>query len=330
MRITRETLIELARHETEQRAAIGDVISGYIIGSVARDEPVFGGTADIDLVLIHQGHPPKAREIVRLSQDVHLDIAHHSRDLYSKPRELRVHPWLGPAMCEPIFLYDPKHFFEWAQAGARGRFYRPDHIYARARAFLKMSRQSASVLKLSDRWIKTYTRAILEAANAVACLTGFPVAGRRMALDLEQACMDLDHPEVYEGFTHLLGVEGIQHHDMSELLSAWTRAFDQASELNSEPELAPCRRSYYLNGFQALLEAGRPDAIIWTLLTMWERSVHSIKTVYRAEPFLPFWENALEQLRLTSARSDARSEELERYSDSMEEIVESWAERNGA
>lgn len=151
-----------------------------------------------------------------------------------------------------------------------------------------------------------------------------------MALDLEQACMDLDHPEVYEGFTHLLGVEGIQHHDMSELLSAWTRAFDQASELNSEPELAPCRRSYYLNGFQALLEAGRPDAIIWTLLTTWERSVHSIKTVYRAEPFLPFWENALEQLRLTSARSDARSEELERYSDSMEEIVESWAERNGA
>ncbi len=330
MRITRETLIELARHETEQRAVIGDVISGYIIGSVARDEPLFGGTADIDLVLIHQGHPPETREIVRLSQDVHLDISHHSRDLYSKPRELRVHPWLGPAMCEPIFLYDPQHFFEWAQAGARGRFFRPDHVYARARTFLKMSRQSASMLKLSDRWIKTYTRAILEAANAVACLIGFPVAGRRMALDLERAALDLDHPEVYEGFTRLLGVEGIQHHEMSELLSAWTRIFDQASKINSEPELTPCRRSYYLSGFQALLEAGRADAALWTLLTTWERSVHSLKNVGKAEPFLPIWQDTLERLRLATARSDARNEELERYSDHMEEILRSWAERNGA
>jgi hypothetical protein len=330
VRITRETLIELARHETEQRAAIGDVISGYIIGSVARDEPLLGGTADIDLVLIHQGHPPKTREIVRLSEDVHLDIAHHSRDLYSKPRELRVHPWLGPAMCEPIFLYDPQHFFEWAQAGARGRFYRPDHVYARALAFLKMSRQSASVLKLSDRWIKTYTRAMLEAANAVACLTGFPVAGRRMVLNLEQAVTDLDHPEVSEGFLRLLGVDVIQPNDTSEWLSAWTRIFDQASVLNSEPELAPCRRSYYLSGFQALLEAGRPDAIIWTLLTTWERSVHSLQSAEQAEMFLPLWESTLERLRLTSARSDARNEELERYSDRVEEIVELWAERNGA
>jgi hypothetical protein len=330
VRITRETLIELARRETEQRAAIGDIISGYVIGSVARNDPLLGGTTDIDLVLIHQGHPPTTREIVRLSEQVHLDIAHHPRELYSQPRELRVHPWLGPTMCEPIFLYDPQHFFEWAQAGARGRFYRPDHVYARANAFLKMSRQSRSVLKLSERWIKTYTRATLEAANAVACLTGFPVAGRRVALDLKQAAMDLGHPEVYEGFLHLLGMDAIQPNDTSELLSAWTRCFDQASEFSSEPELDPCRRSYYLSGFQAILEAGHPDAIIWTLLTTWERAIHSLKNAERAAPHLLLWEGALEQLRLTSAGSDARNDELERYLDHMEEIVESWAERNGA
>jgi hypothetical protein len=330
VRITRETLIELARRETEQRAAIGDIVSGYLIGSVARDDPLLGGTTDIDLVLIHQGPPPETREVVRLSEQVHLDIAHHMRDLYSQPRELRVHPWLGPAMCEPIFLYDPQHFFEWAQAGARGRFYRPDHVYARARAFLKMARQSGSVIKLSDRWIKTYTRAILEAANAVACLIGFPVAGRRVALELEQAATDLGHPEVYGAFSHLLGVNAIQPNDTSELLSAWTRSFDRASELSSEPEMAPCRRSYYLSGFQAILEAGRPDAIIWTLLATWERAIHSLKASDRASPFLPAWEGVLERLRLTPAGSEARNDELESYIDHMEEIVESWAERNGA
>lgn len=330
MRITRETLIELARRETEQRAAIGDIISGYIIGSVTRDDPLLGGTTDIDLVLIHQGHPPNTREVVRLSEQVHLDIAHHPRELYSQPRELRVHPWLGPAMCEPIFLYDPQHFFEWSQAGARGRFYRPDHVYARARAFLKLSQQSRSVLKLSDRWIKTYTRTILEAANAVACLTGFPVAGRRVALELQQAATDLDHPEVYEGFLHLLGMDAFHPDDTSELLSAWTRCFDQASEISSEPELAPCRRSYYLSGFQAIIETGNPDAITWTLLTTWERAIHCLRIVERAAPYLPHWEGVLERLRLTSAGSDARNDELERYLDHMEEIVEAWAERNGA
>ncbi len=128
----------------------------------------------------------------------------------------------------------------------------------------------------------------------------------------------------------LLGAEAIQPTDISELLSSWTRIFDQASELNSEPELAPCRRSYYLNGFQALLEAGRPETIIWTLLSTWERSVHSLNSAERAKPFLPIWESTLEDLRLNSARSDARNEELERYSDRVEEIVELWAERNGA
>jgi hypothetical protein len=330
VRITRDTLIELARRETEQRAEIGDVISGYLIGSVARDEPFLGGSVDIDLVLIHQGHPPEPREIVRLSDDVHLDIAHHSRDLYAKPRELRIHPWLGPAMCEPIFLYDPQHFFEWAQAGARGRFYRQDHVYARARTFLKMSRQSSSVLRLSDRWIKTYSRAILEAANAVACLTGFPVAGRRVTLDLEKAVTPLEHPEVYVNFLRLLGADSIQAAEATEWLSAWTHTFDRASELNSEPDLSPCRRSYYLNGFQALLEAGRPEAIVWTLLTTWERSIHCLKTAQQSEPLIHLWDNVVERLRLNAARSDARNEELERYSDHVEEIIETWAERNGA
>ena len=39
MRITREKLIELARTEAERRAAREDVISAYVIGSVASGEP---------------------------------------------------------------------------------------------------------------------------------------------------------------------------------------------------------------------------------------------------------------------------------------------------
>ncbi len=48
-------------------------------------------------------------------------------------------------MCEPIFLYDPQHFFELAQASARGQFHRPDHVAARAQAFLDLARRQLQV-----------------------------------------------------------------------------------------------------------------------------------------------------------------------------------------
>ena len=120
MKITRQQLIDLARHEVLQRTHQRGILSGYLIGSVVGGDPLLGDTADIDLVLIHRESVTPKREAVRLSHQVHLDISHHSKDVYMKPSELRVDPWLGPSLCEPIFLHDPEHFFEWAQAGARG------------------------------------------------------------------------------------------------------------------------------------------------------------------------------------------------------------------
>ncbi len=140
MIITRAKLVELARREAEARAASGDLVSAYLVGSVAYGEPLLGGTADIDLVLIHAEDPATDREIVPLSADVHLDIVHHGRQRYAQPRGLRIDPWLGPAISGPVFLYDPQHFFEWAQAGARGQFFRADHTLARARSLLQAAR----------------------------------------------------------------------------------------------------------------------------------------------------------------------------------------------
>jgi hypothetical protein len=330
VRITNDKLIELGRRETEQRAANGDVISGYIIGSVTRNQAIFGGTADIDLVLIHEGHPPTPREVVHLSDQVHLDIIHHSRELYTQPRELRVHPWLGPSICEPIFLYDPQHLFEWAQASARGRFFRSDYIHSRAHAFLQSARQSKAVLNFSNRWLKTYTRTVLEAANAAVSLTGFPVAGRRLVLNLERASHELNHLEVSKGFLQLLGAENVNGWNLPEMLSTWARTYDLAGEISSDPDLSPCRRSYYLSGFQALAEANRPEAVLWTLLTTWDNALHALEAAEKAEQHLPAWEATLERLRLSPTTAIARSEELEHYLDQMENFIEVWAKQNGA
>jgi len=330
VRITREKLLELALRETEQRASHGNVISGYVIGSVAKGTPLLGGTADIDLVLIHNGKPGVTREMVPLSHQVHLDIAHHAKDRYASPRDLRVHPWLGPAICEPVFLFDPKHFFEWAQAGARGQFYRSDHTLARAKAFLSRARQARGLLPLAGRWLKIYTRTVLEAANAAVSLCHFPVAGRRLTHALRHASEEIGHPAVYDGFIHLIGADLMSQWDVPDMLSAWARAFDAASQISEAPELAPCRRNYYQSGFHMFVEAGHTEAIAWTLLTSWEQAIHALNLSGIAAPHIPVWESALACLELTENSADKRSQELESYIDHIEEIIDKWATQQGA
>ena len=330
MKITREKLLELALRETEQRASHGNVISGYIIGSVAKGTPMLGGTADIDLVLIHSEDPGMTREMMPLSHQVHLDIAHHVKNLYESPRDLRVHPWLGPAICEPIFLFDPVHFFEWAQAGARGQFYRSDYTLARAKAFLARSRQARGLLPLAGRWLKIYTRAVLEAANAAVSLCHFPVAGRRLTHALRHACEEIGHPSIYDGFIHLLGADLMSQWNTPEMLSAWARAFDAVSQISDAPQLAPCRRNYYQSGFHLFVEAGHAEAIVWTLLTTWEQAIHALTLSGTAEPHLPAWESTLAGFELTENSADKRGQELERYIDHIEEIIDKWATQQGA
>ena len=61
MRLTRETLIKIARDTAEQRVQISRrIICIYLVGSVLSDSPLLGGTTDIDLIIIHDSEPAAA------------------------------------------------------------------------------------------------------------------------------------------------------------------------------------------------------------------------------------------------------------------------------
>jgi hypothetical protein len=327
--LSREKLIELAEIETQHRAEISGFVSSYLIGSVAAGNPLFGDTADVDLILIHEHEPKTRREIQRLSENIHLDIFHYAKERYMQPRKLRIDPWIGPSLSEPIFIYDPQHFFEWAQAGARGQFYRSDHVYSRANAFYKRARQAMSLLSLSTRWLKTYMRIVLESTNAVVTLAGNPAVGRRLALQIERLTKDAGYPEIYEQFIHLLGGDSLNTTLLPQWLSAWGYAFDTAAASSHDPELDPCRRMYYLRGFQTLIDIEKPEAILWTMLTTWERTIHSLENVDNAESHQAEWNSVINRLQLGPTSMTARVEQLENYIDTIENILSYWAERAG-
>jgi hypothetical protein len=329
LEVTRDKLIELAELETMHRAENSGLVSSYLIGSVAAGNPILGDTADVDLILIHEHEPSTQREIQRLSEYIHLDIYHHPKKRYMQPRELRIDPWIGPSLSAPVFIYDPQHFFEWAQAGARGQFFRSDHVFRRASALFKRARQAMSLLPLSNRWLKTYARIALEATNAVVTLTGKPAAGRRLAIEIEQTTKDAGHPEVYQRFLQLLGGDALNTTLIPQWLSAWGYAFDTAAAISKEPELNPCRRMYYLKGFQALVDADRPEAILWKLLTTWERAIHTLAKSDNAAPHQAAWDSVRQRLRLSPKAMNSRAEELEEHLQSIEHLLSAWAEEVG-
>jgi hypothetical protein len=330
MRVDRQTLIDLAREESKRRAKHGDVISSYLIGSVARGDHMLGDTTDIDVVMIHESPPSSEREIVGLTDMVHFDIAHHDRELYQPPRELRVHPWLGPPITEPVFLFDPDHFFEWAQAGARGQFFRADHTLERAQAFLDMARTTQSLVPMSGRWIKTYMHAVIEGANAIATLHRFPAAGRRILMDLENACQTIGFNDVYPAVVSLLGAQDLDSSDVKEYLEPLEQAYSVAAAEQPDAAIIPIRWNYYQSGVEALLDSGQAQAALWPLLDTWEKAMYILKTNNRMAPHQPAWEKLLERLDLTSPHREMRQEQLDHFLDRMDSLVKSWADRVGA
>jgi hypothetical protein len=331
VRITRRKLIDLAHREARRRADEEDIVSAYLIGSVARGEPLLGGAADIDLVLIHKHYPVAAREVVPLSPDIHLDIAHHDQTPYNEPRSLRTSPWLGPAMYDPLFILDPEHFLEWAQASARSQFNRADYRLARATALLGRARGLLERLngRYSPAWVAAYTRSVSDGANAVALLAGLPAAGRRMPLTLKQRITEAGHPQVFESFLHLAGLEAADDEHLPDWISAWRRAFELASQVSTDPRLASCRMRYHLAGFEALAHAGWPEAVLWGLLSTWHIAVEATEPK-DGDASRSAWEEFLRRLGLDEAAVDRRVEDLEAFLDRVEETLDEWAGEHGA
>lgn len=332
--IDRTTLIKIARDTATQRlAARPSLISAYVIGSVAANEPLLGEATDIDLVLIDTEPPPVAREVVRLSDQVALDIHHHAKSDYANPKTLRVHPWRGPAMCEPLFIQDPTHFFELAQASARGQFHRADFVAARARAFVDLARQTLHVNVLPGAepeapvTYRTLCEALLNAANAAISLTGFPGAGRRLTLKLEAAARKLGRADVYDDFLALLGGAQFDRVLAENLLTHWNAAY-QAGQHPGDELIHPARRTLYERGFRAQLQADRAPDIVWLLLYTWQALMHHVPT---DSAHGEAWVDFLELLHLADADEfHARVAQVRAYVATAAELVEQWAEENGA
>ncbi|MBN2554675.1 MAG: hypothetical protein JXA97_01945 [Anaerolineales bacterium] len=330
MNISRSKLLDLARDELYQREGDADLLSGFAIGSVVRGTAFLGGTADIDLVLIHRDDLQRPREYIRLSHQVHLDIIHCSQSYFRKPRELRTDPWMGPAIAEPGFLYDPEHFFERIQASVRGQFHRPDYALQRAHGFLELSRHHQSLMELSKRWQQHYLLAICCGANALlTCFEG-PVAGRAWLVNLREHCQNLDEMDTYHGILQLCGLPDSTQWDLINFLPVFISDWEEAGTRVTNPRFSRCRKEYYLGGIRGLLDRNEHHAAAWLLLTSWETIIGDHENGRPSSQTKNDWPALLSAAKLTDADKLQRKDILARFLAHIAERVIVWGNQSGA
>ena len=215
MRITREILLQAARDAALARMRSEyDLAAIYVVGSLLTDSPLLGGAADIDLIFVHTNEPAAPREIVRLSPEVTLDIAHHNQSLYLQPRHLRLDAWLGYSLCQTrLILYDVQHWLEFTQASVCAHFNLPSNVLDRARQQSTAARQVWLGLTNQPtdpaRNLLAYLNALELAANASAILTGAPLTERRFLLGFPERTRAIGKPGLYSGLLGLLGAGSV-------------------------------------------------------------------------------------------------------------------------
>jgi hypothetical protein len=333
MRVNRTLLLKIA-HDTVIERTYSDrsILAAYLTGSLLEEEPLIGKATDIDLVFVHIDTPKIEREIKRLSDQVHLDIAHHDRDLYKQARQLRQDPWLGPTIFRCQILHDPHHFMDFTQAGVRSQFDHPENVLERSRQELEQARGIWMNLSLNagepnPQVIARYLGAVEHSANAIASLSGAPLTQRRFLLHFQERAEATGQAGLYIGLLGLLGAIDLEKDLIRGWLPTWSAAFNAASGTSQPPiDLHPDRYSYYYEAMATYVDSLQPIVALWPLLLTWTGAIVTLMQEQApfAETHRQHWEKACQHLGFNSAAFEERLTALDAYLDTTEELLERW------
>ncbi len=332
MRINRNMLLKLANDAVEKCVnSDHSVIAIYLQGSLLGEAPLIGNTADIDLFYIHNDEISLQREIIRISDEVHLDISHHSHRIYRQPRELRVDPWLGPVIYSCKIMYDPQHFIDFVQASVRSQFNHPENVVNRVQKQVTHAREMWESFNNSSRQpdpqdASLYLRALEHAANAIAGINGLCLAERRFLPALLHNAEAVHKPGLYKGFLGLLGASSVDAANLRAWLPEWRTAYGSLPDGQAPVRLHPHRLLYYERAIEVMLDSETPHDALWPL---WHTWTHLVCAQNGDASALTAWQAAGEVLGLLGNNFTQKIEALDAYLDQVEELLETWGRESG-
>lgn len=333
MRVTRDTLIRIAKDTVQERAYNDrDIVAAYLTGSlVDQPDPMLGGAADIDLIFVHAAAPMQKRELVKLTPDFHLDIGHRAKAEFKSPRELRGDPWLGYEMFAPMLIYEREKIFDFVQAALRAgnEFEGPAMTLQRCRRLYNHGRQIwidlSDVEQGGPKEVSKFYKSLFHAVNAIAELSGPPIQERRLLLEFPARAEAAKRPNLTAGLFGLIGAGGVGAETLSAWLPQWKEAFTIASgNARVDGRIHAARVNYYEKAFKAMLESDHPSAALWPLMQTWTLAAQ----VLPGEDAAP-WLAASTALGLAGGNFAQRVEALDQYLDEIDILLEEFAAANG-
>jgi hypothetical protein len=331
MRTTKETLLKLAKETVKQRTTDNrSIVAAFLIGSLLGDDPFLGGATDIDLLFITGEETFRAREIVALSAEVHIDLSFEPVKLYEKPRELRADAWRGYALYDLLPLYETRHFFEFTQASVRAQFNDPVNQVARIRQQFIPARklwadlQSARTVG-SDQRVQ-YLKAIEHAANAAALFSGAPLTVRRLMASFPERARSLGRPELADTLLVLLNAHEVDAAGIQTWLPRWEASFLAAAETKEEDAIHAARLNYYKHAIQHFAKNENPSAALWPLITTWAQA-DALTALDIDEAGA--WREVCRRCGLDKDGMPAHLQALDHFLDVVEEEIEKIAGTNG-
>ncbi|KXK14894.1 MAG: hypothetical protein UZ14_CFX002000912 [Chloroflexi bacterium OLB14] len=332
MRVTKDSLLRIAK-ETVQERAYNDsnIIAAYLTGSLLTEDPMLGGTADIDLVFVHKTQPKIKREFKKLTPDFHLDMIHRVKDEFKSPRELRGNPWLGYEMYAPMLLYEREKFFDFVQSSLRAgfEFEQPALTLQRCKNLLSTARKiwfefSEHEDEVTPKEINLYLQSLYHAINAIAELNGAPIQERRLLIEFPARAEMLQKQNMVASVYQLLGANKTNAEQIKTWHADWKSAFKIASEnTNVDERINATRLNYYDKAIKSMLDGETPLSCLWLLLHTW-----TLSSLTLSGDHLKFWQNACTSLGLISDGFNEYVQGLDHFLDEIEILLEEFANAN--
>ena len=334
MRINTEMLTKTARdHVARRLRQPNDIVAVYLTGSVTSEEPLLGGTTDIDLVFVHKEDPAQSREVLRVTYEVSFDIEHHHQSYYTYHRRLRQNPWIGFSLCNHgNILHDTDHWLEFIQAGVSSQFDTPENIHARAQKFNEKARQQWFDLNDEQEirfqeWMDLYFKATGTAANTIAALNGPALTIRRFMTAFPERAQALGQAHLSGELARLIGNDKISLDLYRDWRPAWEFALQSASARPTcPPNLSRHRKGYFLNACDALAEGDALHAVLWPMLETWRQA----DLVLADEPAQQeSWLQFLSALDFTPERKEDLLQDLDHFIDAGDNILRDYRQNYG-
>jgi hypothetical protein len=245
---------------------------------------------------------------------------------------LRIDPWLGWEMYDPMLLFEREKFFEFIQAGLRAgfEFNAPAPALHRSRLLLAQARQIwRELLAVGDAVtpndVELYMKSLYHAVNAVAELSGPPLQERRLLLEFASRAETAQRPEMNAELFGLLGASALDPSVINEWLPQWKLAFESAMDHTSvDSPIHPSRVNYYEKAMQAILEGDTPHAALWPLLQTWTLAADVLP-----DHALDSWRAACGQLGFTSEGIEEHATGLDHFLDEVEVLLDELTAQYG-